>query len=101
MGCSSLNRTDKIENQSLTLGQSKKIDVIDQIGLPTKVKKHMGFEYWYYSGRADFRHLIIPIPVGGNYSNFVDVGSDVKLNFVPMLTCVFDKSAVLRAAYKP
>lgn len=101
VGCSSLNRVEKIDNQSLTIGKSKKMDVVNQIGLPAKVKKIIEFEYWYYSGREEFKHIFIPIPITSNYADFVDVGSSIKLNFVPILTCVFDKEGVLQAAYKP
>ncbi len=35
-GCSSVNRVSEIENHSLLIGQSKKSDIVDQIGLPQK-----------------------------------------------------------------
>jgi outer membrane protein assembly factor BamE (lipoprotein component of BamABCDE complex) len=101
VSCSSLDRTERIEEQSLTIGHSSKDDAVAQLGLPKKVKSFDGKEYWYYSDREDFRHIAIPIPIDSNYGNMIDVGPDIQLDFKPALICIFDQQGVLQAIQKP
>ena len=99
-GCSSVNRVSEIENHSLLIGQSKKSDIVAQIGLPQKVSKSNNLEHWYYSGSEQLRHIFsIHSLATLDIYNAIYLDSDKK-EFSPVLVCVFDEKGVLKALYK-
>lgn len=98
-GCvSNLNRVARIEAESLHIGKSSKTDVVNQIGLPNKVKTVNGSEYWYYSGRPDHVDMTTVVPIAGSASV---VSTSENMNFKPILVCVFDQKDKLSAVFKP
>jgi hypothetical protein len=106
--CSSIDRKSQIDNHKLQVGTAVKSHVVDQIGLPNKVEKRNGQEFWLYSGKEIRSDLFIPLPfaaVGngaGSYQVFYDdIGPSQELDFKPILVCVFDKNNTLINAFNP
>ncbi|MEJ2620297.1 MAG: hypothetical protein P8163_08540 [Candidatus Thiodiazotropha sp.] len=62
--CSSIQRTSQLENAKLFVGSDNKSVVTEKIGLPNKIKRVNGKEYWLYSGNKSGHGVIIVIPIG-------------------------------------
>ncbi|WP_028862583.1 hypothetical protein [Psychromonas aquimarina] len=107
-GCSSIERVSEINNVKLVVGEAVKMDVVDQIGLPNKVERRDGNEYWLYSGRPLRSDLFIPLPVGANQMSaniyqvfYTDIGPSTNIDFKPILVCVFNNENILINTIKP
>lgn len=106
--CSSIDRRSEIANQKLQIGQALKTEVVDQIGLPNKVEKKQGKEFWLYSGKEARSDLFIPLPIaatpvgaGAHQVYYTDIGPSQTLDFEPILVCVFDDKGTLIEAFNP
>jgi hypothetical protein len=93
----------------LLIGTDNKSIVTEKVGLPNKIKKSDGKEYWLYSGKGTDHGVIIAFPIGVQQvssgtqihylSNEISSSIDVESNID--LVCVFNQKKVLVDAFKP
>lgn len=106
--CSSINRQSEIKSAKLEYGVATKSDVVNAIGLPNKIEKKDGNEYWIYSGKETRSNFFIPLPVaatpsGGGVYNvyYTDIGPKFDVNFDPAYICIFNNQSVLIGSFDP
>ncbi|GGY84036.1 hypothetical protein GCM10007388_16370 [Pseudoduganella plicata] len=108
-GCSSIERSDALQQHALQPGKSAKSDVVNTIGLPRSTEKSGdgSREYWYYTGKPISTSYFIPLPVSStpytpssNLVSYADIGSKNVIGDERVaLICVFGADGKLLQAY--
>lgn len=96
VGCApTIDNKHDLQTAEFTMNQTKKTEVADYLGLPTKISKNADEkrEYWYYTDGAKLIGLVVPVVATGSTTTINTDREASDLDFAAMF--VFDENDTL------
>lgn len=95
-GCASQAFGGKLDNHQkiITVGKTAKVDIRNQLGIPTEAISDDGVDVWVYQGKTNVPVTISLIPIVGDISDALTTIQNMKNNHE--LIIQFDEHGVVK-----